>query len=316
MEKKKIKKERSLSVVKLNDIVQKARYKLDLVQQKTIMYLISKIDSMKDVEFQDITVEIKDLCEIMGIKYNGKNVKDLKNALQKLSDKSMWVELGDKDDTITLMRWLDRVSIKRGRGTVTVRFDELMAPYLLKIQERFVQYKLVNVLPMKSQYSLRLYELIKSHEEQGRWDVELDDLKRLLFLEPNTYERYDVFRLRILDAAILEICNFTDLMVSFTPKRRNRKIVALTFEMCAPDSYTEYSRRQINQDTVLDNLPADVASPKKLPTVKEIRIIREKQKAAKELAELDKKYNRAKKPIDYSEEVSFMPSQTTIEDLL
>ena len=316
MEKKKIKKERSLSVVKLNDIVQKARYKLDLVQQKTIMYLISQIDSMKDIEFQDITVEIKDLCEIMGIKYNGKNVKDLKNALQKLSDKSMWVELGDKDDTITLMRWLDRVSIKRGRGTVTVRFDELMAPYLLQIQERFVQYKLVNVLPMKSQYSLRLYELIKSHEEQGRWDVELDDLKRLLFLEPNTYERYDVFRLRILDAAIIEICNFTDLMVAFTPKRRSRKIVALTFEMCAPDSYTEYSRRQINQDTVLDNLPAEVASPKRLPTVKEIRIIREKQKVAKELAELEKKYNRAKKPIDYSEEVSFMPSQTTIEELL
>jgi len=316
VEKKKIKKERSLSVVKLNDIVQKARYKLDLVQQKTIMYLISQIDSMKDIEFQDITVEIKDLCEIMGIKYNGKNVKDLKNALQKLSDKSMWVELGDKDDTITLMRWLDRVSIKRGRGTVTVRFDELMAPYLLQIQERFVQYKLVNVLPMKSQYSLRLYELIKSHEEQGRWDVELDDLKRLLFLEPNTYERYDVFRLRILDAAIIEICNFTDLMVAFTPKRRSRKIVALTFEMCAPDSYTEYSRRQINQDTVLDNLPAEVASPKRLPTVKEIRIIREKQKVAKELAELEKKYNRAKKPIDYSEEVSFMPSQTTIEELL
>ena len=316
MEKKKIKKERSLSVVKLNDIVQKARYKLDLVQQKTIMYLISQINSMKDVEFQDITVEIKDLCEIMGIKYNGKNVKDLKSALQKLSDKSMWVELGDKDDTITLMRWLDRVSIKRGRGTVTVRFDELMAPYLLQIQERFVQYKLVNVLPMKSQYSLRLYELIKSHEEQGRWDVELDDLKRLLFLEPNTYERYDVFRLRILDAAIIEICNFTDLMVAFTPKRRSRKIVALTFEMCAPDSYTEYSRRQINQDTVLDNLPAEVASPKKLPTVKEIRIIREKQKAAKELAELEKKYNRAKKPINYSDEVSFMPSQTTIEDLV
>jgi len=316
VEKKKIKKERSLSVVKLNDIVQKARYKLDLVQQKTIMYLISQIDSMKDIEFQDITVEIKDLCEIMGIKYNGKNVKDLKNALQKLSDKSMWVELGDKDDTITLMRWLDRVSIKRGRGTVTVRFDELMAPYLLQIQERFVQYKLVNVLPMKSQYSLRLYELIKSHEEQGRWDVELDDLKRLLFLEPNTYERYDVFRLRILDAAIIEICNFTDLMVAFTPKRRSRKIVALTFEMCAPDSYTEYSRRQINQDTVLDNLPAEVASPKRLPTVKEIRIIREKQKVAKELAELEKKYNRAKKPIDYSEEVPFMPSQATIDDLL
>src|ERR1035437_8696663 len=229
-----------MSVVKLNDIVQKARYKLDLVQQKTIMYLISKIDSMKDVEFQDITVDIKDLCEIMGIKYNGKNVKDLKDALQKLSDKSMWVELGDKDDTITLMRWLDRVSIKRGIGTVTVRFDELMAPYLLQIQERFVQYQLVNVLPMKSQYSLRLYEIIKSHEAQGNWSVTVSELRELLLIPEEQYTDWRNFSQRVLNMAILEICNFTDLVVAYEPKRKDRKIYSLTFEMCAPDSYTEH----------------------------------------------------------------------------
>jgi len=316
LEKKKIKRERSLNVVKRNEIVQKARYKLDLVQQKTIMYLISKIDSMKDVEFQEISVTIKDLCEIMGINYNGKNVKDLKNALQKLSDKSMWVELGDKDDSITLMRWLDRVTIKRGTGIVTVRFDELMAPYLLKIHDRFVEYQLVNVLPMKSQYSLRLYELIKSHEAQGKWEVSLDELKKLLLIEPNTYERYDIFRRRILDNAIVEICNFTDLMVAFTPKRRERKIAIITFEMCSPDSYTEHSRRKINQSIVLDNMPAEVVSPKKLPTVAAIRDIRVRQQKAKEHEELEKKYMRAKKPIDFSEEVSFMPGQTSIEDFL
>src|SRR5664279_1006132 len=94
VEKRKVKKERSMSVVKLNDIVQKARYKLDLVQQKTLMYLISKIDSMKDVEFQEITVDLKDLCEIMGITYNGKNLKDFQNAIQKMADKSLWVDTG------------------------------------------------------------------------------------------------------------------------------------------------------------------------------------------------------------------------------
>lgn len=43
--------ERRLSVVKHNDIVQKARYQLDVVQQKTILYLISKIDSVNDEHF-------------------------------------------------------------------------------------------------------------------------------------------------------------------------------------------------------------------------------------------------------------------------
>src|ERR1035437_2307385 len=313
MEKRRIKKERSLSVVQQNDLVQKARYKLDLVQQKTIMYLISKIDSVKDVEFQDITVDIKDLCEIMGVKYNGRSLKEFQDAIQKLSDKSLWVDTGPK---IRLMRWLQRVDIDKGSASVTVRFDELMEPFLLQIQERFVQYQLVNVLPMKSQYSLRLYELIKSHETQGKWEVSLEELKKLLLVEPNTYERYDIFRRRILDTAIVEICNFTDLMVAFTPKRIERKIATLTFEMCSPDSYTEHSRRTLNQDIVLDNMPAEVVSPQKMPTVAEIRAIRVKQKKAKELADIEKKYHRAKKPIDYSEGVSFMPGQTTIEDLV
>lgn len=313
MERKKIKAERSLNVVKQNDLVQKARYKLDLVQQKTIMYLISKIDSMKDIEFQDITVDIKDLCEIMGIQYSGKNLKDFKDNIQKLSDKSIWVDTGNK---IRLMRWLQRVDIDKGTTAVTVKFDELMAPFLLQIQERFVQYKLVNVLPMKSQYSLRLYEVIKSHEAQGKWEVSIEDLKKVLFIEDGLYEDYRIFRRKVLDSAVIEICNFTDLVVAYQPKRKDRKIYSLAFEMCAPDSYTEHSRRSINQSTVLDGMPAEVVSPKKMPTVAEIRAIREKQRKAKELAELAKKYNRAKKPIDYSEEVSFMPSQTTIEELV
>ena len=171
MEIKKVKAARSLNVVKKNDIVQKARYGLDLVQQKTIMYLISKIDSMKDVEFQEVDVDIKDLCEIMGITYNGKNLKDFKDAIQKLSDESMWVDTGNK---LRLMRWLQRVDIDKGSTMVTVKFDELMAPYLLQIKDCFVEYRLENVLPMKSQYSLRLYELLKSHNGQAKWEISLD----------------------------------------------------------------------------------------------------------------------------------------------
>ena len=314
MEKRKIKSERSLYVVKKNDIVQKARYKLDLVQQKTIMYLISKINSKKDVEFQDITVDLKDLCEIMGIQYNGKNLKDFQISIQKLADKSMWVDTGSQ---LILMRWLQRVMIEKGSTSVTVKFDELMAPYLLKIQECFVEYRLENVLPMKSQYSLRMYELLKSHNGQEKWEVTLEELKAQLFIEnAPAYDRYDLFRQRVIDPAILEICNYTELLAAYEPKRKDRKIVSLTFYTCeCRESRREYVRREINRATVLDNLPTEIVPPRKMPTAKEIQEERNKQKKAAELRMLENKYNQAKKPIDYTEEVSFMPSQTTIEDL-
>lgn len=310
MEKRRIKKERSLSVVKQNDIVQKARYRLDLTQQKTIMYLISKLDSMKDVEFQEIKVNIKNLCEIMGIKYNGRSLKEFQEGIQKLSDKSMWVDTGTQ---IRLMRWLQRVDIDKGSSSVTVQFDELMEPFLLQIKERFVQYQLVNVLPMKSQYSLRLYELIKSYEAQGTWTVMLSDLRDLLLMSEDQYSDWRNFSQRVINVAIAEICNFTDLMVAYVPNRKDRKIVSLTFEMCniLEEHYSEGSRREINRTIVLDNMPAEVVAPKKMPTVKDVRAAKERQRQAKEMAAFLRKAARAKKAGD-SHSSSFMPGQITM----
>jgi len=315
MERKKVKAARSLNVVKKNDIVQRARYGLDMVQQKTIMYLISKINSMKDVEFQEITVDIKDLCEIMGITYNGRSLKDFQDAIQKLSDKSLWVDTGTQ---LILMRWLQRVIIDKGSTVVTVKFDELMAPYLLKIKDCFVEYRLENVLPMKSQYSLRLYELLKSHNGQVKWEVPLEELKAQLFIEnAPAYDRYDLFRQRVIDPAILEVCNYTDLLVAYEPKRKDRKIVSLIFYTCdCRISRKEHTRREINRTTALDNLPAEIVPPRKMPTVKEIQEEREKQRKAAELKKLENKFRQAKRPTDYTESAPIMPGQTAIEELM
>lgn len=296
MENNKIMNERSLNVVKRNEIVQKARYKLDIVQQKTIMYLISKIDPIKDLVFQDITVSLKDLCEIMGIDGgSGKNIKNLKDAMQKLSDKSMWVELGEANKSITLIRWLDRVTITPGESTVTVRFDERMAPFLLQIKERFIQYELVNVLAMKSQYSIRLYELIKSHEAQGQWEVTLEDLRKLLYIEDNKYTDWRNFSQRILQTSILEICNFTDLLVAYSPKRKDRKIYSIVFTMCectiGENGCREYFRRKLNRDTILDNHPAEIVE-RVVPTSEEIRELRKIEYTAKQRQILHEKFQR------------------------
>lgn len=311
------KEERELSVVKHNEVVQKARYKLDLIQQKTILYLVSKIDSMKDDRFTDITVRLKDLCEIMGIEANGRSLNDIKEGLKKMADKSMWVELGDADNSITLMRWLAEVTINRGKSTVTVRFDDKMAPYLLKLENCFTRYKLINVLPMKSQYSLRMYELIMSHSGQGKWDVTLDDLKKLLYIDNlSTYSDYRDFKKRVLDPSLREICNFSDLSVAFSTKRIDRKIHSIVFEMCSIDEahYSEGSRREINRDIVLENMPTEVVPPKKMPTIKDVRLLRLKQYQTKEREKLEKKYRAAKTAGEKKEDL-FMPGQLSFQEI-
>lgn len=319
MEKEAVKNERKKSVVKKNDLIQRARYRLDLVQQKTLLYLISQINSIKDEDFVPVTINIKDLCQIMGIQYSGKNVLNIKEAIKKIADKSFWVELQDEDDTEVLLRWLDRVYIAKGKGTVTVKFPIELAPYLLKIKDGcFTQYALANVLPMKSHYSLRLYELFKSRETIGKWDVSLSKLKELLFIESGTYEDYRVFRVKVIDTAIKEICNYSDLSAAYEVKRSgSRSITNIVFHFCGieEEAYKEGARRDKNRDRALDGGITKVVQPGKMPTIRDIQELREKMRKAAELDKMVKRLARAKSAGGASPEDDFMPGQVTIDGL-
>ncbi|WP_408609851.1 RepB family plasmid replication initiator protein [Konateibacter massiliensis] len=47
-----------------------------------------------------------------------------------------------------------------------MRLDEGMTPYLFDLQEKFTSYGLYNILKMKSQYSIRFFEILKSYTYQ------------------------------------------------------------------------------------------------------------------------------------------------------
>ena len=89
------------------------------------------------------------------------------------------------------------------------------------------------------------------------------------------------------------------------------------FEMCniQDEQYSEGARRHINREIVLDNLDAEVSPPRKMATVNDIRKMRERKRAEKEREFLSKKFRRAKKTIEYSEDPVVMPGQTSLDDL-
>ena len=68
-----ISKQRSYTVVKSNEIIQKARYDLSVTELKLLAYIISKIKPT-DTELQEYSFSVKDFCQVCGIDYtNGYN---------------------------------------------------------------------------------------------------------------------------------------------------------------------------------------------------------------------------------------------------
>lgn len=226
-------------VVKSNDFVQHGRFKLTLVQQKMILYIVSKIKPT-DSDFQLYRFNIADFCRICGLdNVGGQQYNNLKLSLKELHDKSVYIEIDD--DTETLVCWIEKPTFHKKSGTFDVRLDKDLKPYLLDLKANYTKYELVNVLRMKYRYSPRLYELLKSYHydksETREEIIDIPDLLKLLCIETDKkgsiYTEYKYLNRNILRPCINEINDQTDIHVEYATVRIGHKVSSILFYISA-----------------------------------------------------------------------------------
>lgn len=220
--------ERAMEVYKRDDMVQHARFTLSVQEQKTVLYAISKIKP-KDTYLNEYTFDIKDFYRLCGIE--DQSYTRLKRMLTKLKTKVWWLQLDSGEESA--VSWFDVIRINKNSGKVTIAFHRDMMPFLLQLAEQdafYTSYNLQYVLPMSSQYSPRLYELLKSYQKNNReWFFEIEELKRLLDCQ-NYKNFYDIKRF-VLNPAIEEVNKYTDINIAYDTEKEGRKITRVIFYM-------------------------------------------------------------------------------------
>lgn len=227
-------------VVKHNDIIQKSRFSLSLVEQKTINFLISLIKPKEyypnQIQPFEYDFQIQDYCKICGIDYkSGENYKLVRDTLKSLRDKSIIIQL--ENGTETSVSWINKFWSNKGKGYAKIRFDEDIAPYIFDLCNNTTRYELLNVLPMKSKYSVRLYELCRSWSGLKVKVYTIEEIKRLLNIKQGELSRYPDFRRRVLETSQKEINNLTDLNVIFEPIKKGRKVIKIKFIITKKDNF-------------------------------------------------------------------------------
>ena len=235
-EQEEIVKKRDYLVVKSNQLVQKSRYSLSVTEQRVVAYICSMIKPVKpspetyNVPFQlEYEFDIWEYAKICGIHSDGGKLYDeTKSILKVLKQKVMWLEL--PDGTEVTVAWLAKVWTNKRNGIVKIKLDEDMVPHLFDLKKKFTAYGLLNVLAMKSQYSIRIYEILQSYSYQSGVTFDYDELKKILMVDGNkAYDRSNNFKQRILDPATDEINMYTDLSVSYEMIKKGRKVVKIKF---------------------------------------------------------------------------------------
>jgi len=239
---------RKYQIIKHNDLIQRTKYDLSMQEQKILAYLISRIKP-KDDDFKFYKFRIKDFYQVCGIEEtSGGNYSVLKAALLGIQNKGFFAK-NDAGQYVS-MNWVEKSIITPKDGVFEIRFDKDMKPFLLQLKKQFTQYSLYYILAMESKFSIRLYELIKSYEEFGECEFEIDRLKVLLNAEK--YAAFADFRVRALDMAVREINDFTDLNVTYELKKQGRKFAWVKF-LLIPNTYEGNIRKLNNIQAALDD---------------------------------------------------------------
>ena len=241
------KKQRYALVVKSNDLIRKNRFSLSLTEQRIVLYLISKIKPQDEV-LLEYDFNIRDFCEVCGIDYLN-NLTQLKDTVKQLRDKSIWITLPDGGETT--VSWIEKPTLYHNSGTLKIKLDKDMMPYLLQLKENFTSYELIAILALKSKFSLRLYELLKSYEYLGKYEVSLEQLRKTMMLETE-YPKTNDFKRYVIDKALDEINVYTDLSVSYEVVKQGRTIAGFNFTIQKADFFDgEYHATHLYLDGVL-----------------------------------------------------------------
>lgn len=252
---------RDMLVVKSNELVQKMRHKLSLSEQKTIAYVCAQIvpnlEEGKEHWQREYMFDVKEYAKTCGIDYDsGRNYQLIKDTLIGLTNKGWWLECEDGSEVT--VRWLDKARTNKRSGIAHIRIDEDLAPYLYDLKERFFKYHLYEVLAMKSAYSTVVFELCKSHQFKGGFEIEVERLKELLECKDvKSYDNFKDFRRRVLDVACSEINELTDINVSYeVAERKGRKVTKLKFNI-QPKDINERISTRISIEKKLEHYECD-----------------------------------------------------------
>ncbi|GAA9352483.1 hypothetical protein VN0604_14990 [Helicobacter pylori] len=211
---------------------------------KFFYYVISKLNSISDKDFELHEVPIS---EILGETLNHENDQDnytyIKNLCRSLSKRILEDETlvfdpvtNKKEEMFEVMAIFKRIQYLKRKAVICYQLNDCLKPYLLGLRKNFTQIPLQHILPIRSGYAIRIYQMLLSELKQNCNEVTMPliQIQDILCVPKSFYEWID-FKRNVLEPSLKEINATTDIIASYSTKKERQKITQIVFEICYKD---------------------------------------------------------------------------------
>lgn len=159
--------------------------------------------------------------------------RSLKSACESLYESEfIWTDQDAKGrDKVNKSRFVQRASYSDGGGYVEVMFGNDVIPLITRLSEKYTEYELKQIKDLNSIYALRIFEILMQWFSLGKTpQITIENLRTRLGIEEHQYKTMGNFKNRVLDHAIKEINNNTNITASYEQHKEGRRIVGFTFK--------------------------------------------------------------------------------------
>ena len=215
--------------IRQHNAITTARYEMSACEMDIVFTLLSKL-TKQDKAGTVYEVRVKELEVLTGRNWN---YRQLLESTENLNSRVYTL-----NDSTTLLQvtLLASALYRKGKGIIELEVSERMRPYLIDLKSNFTSYRLQAAFSLTSKYAKRIYQLASQWKDVGETKTySLDEFKVMLKLKDPTgreseqYAQISALQKYVLDVAVSQINEHTDLRVEYELLKKSRSYQSIRF---------------------------------------------------------------------------------------
>lgn len=223
--------------VNTSNIVAKAAHGLSLAEKRIIACALATLDSKSGKDYNaamarglwSVKLVAADYMELFGLSRSN-TYEQLKDAADSIIKKQIHLPPTAKNKVGEKFNWLGGYRYHESEGWIEIGFTVQIAPHILALRGDFTTYRLGQVSALRSVYSWRLFECLKSWRSTGSWKVTIEDFHHAMGATESHRGNFGVLRQKVINPAIKELRDTENFIITCEARKSGRKVTSLVFD--------------------------------------------------------------------------------------
>ena len=252
-------------IVKDNALMN-ASYNLALVEQRLILLaIIEARETGKGINANDpLTVHASSYINQFNVERHTA-YQALKDACKDLFARQFsYQEKRERGRINITSRWVSQIGYMDDTATVEIIFAPAVVPLITRLEEQFTQYDIEQISGLSSAYAVRMYELLICWRSTGKTPIiELEEFRKRIGVLDTEYTRTDNLKMRVIELALKQINEHTDITASYEQHKKGRVITGFSFKFKQKKKNSDSSPRIEKPSQIPTNIVKQPENAKK-----------------------------------------------------